>query len=118
MSDFRIEWQTHSQPGIRVLNLRGPFTIETIADFQAMTSDPSDLLTVIDLSEVSYMDSGAMGSLLGLHLSCQRDKRQYVLIGVSERLQSVFHVMGVDGVFTVCESLEQAAALAKKTAPA
>ena len=38
------------------------------------------------------MDSTAIGSLLGMHVSCQRDQREYALVGVPGRLKTLFNM--------------------------
>ena len=75
----------------------------------------TDPIVIIDLSEVPYMDSAALGALLGLHVSCQKEKRKYGLAGVVHRVQTLFAVCKVEGMLT-CFPTAQAAeeALAKR----
>ncbi|MDN4175991.1 STAS domain-containing protein, partial [Nocardioides sp. SOB77] len=63
---------------------------------------------LIDLSGVPYMDSAALGCLLGLQVSCAREGRSYGLIGTPERLRSLFKVAGVDGILKTYGSVEAA----------
>jgi anti-anti-sigma factor len=71
---------------------------------------------VIDLAEVPYMDSAALGSLLSLHVSAKKDGRKYALIGVPERIHTLFRVAGVTGVLTICGSLAEAETLLRSSA--
>jgi anti-anti-sigma factor len=98
MDDLCIEPSPGSRDGIRVLKLIGPFTLKNVFEFQAAVREDSPALTVIDLTAVPYMDSAALGSILGVHVSCQRHGLQYALAGASDRLRTLFKVAGVDGL--------------------
>jgi len=110
MPEFYMQWLADCAPGIRILKLSGPFTLTAVFEFQAAVRQPSEAATIIDMSDVIYMDSAALGSVLGLHVSCQRDQRSYALVGVGERLRTLFRVAGVDNVLVTADSLEQARA--------
>ncbi|HTX33433.1 MAG TPA: STAS domain-containing protein [Bryobacteraceae bacterium] len=118
MLEFRMEWLPDDEPEIRVLKLSGPFTLNAVFDFQSAVRQPWQGATIIDLTEVPLMDSAALGSLLGLHVSCQRDQRAYVLLGVGDRLKTLFRVSGVTGLLVMADSLEQAKAVKARTASA
>ena len=100
------------QPGVRTVKLTGPFTLATVFDFQEVIRENPTALTIIDLSGVPYMDSAALGSVLGFHASCQREGRRYGLVGVSDRLKTLFRVAGVEGILTTYPSSEVAVAAA------
>jgi anti-sigma B factor antagonist len=110
MADFKMEWSDGSLQGERILKLTGPFTLATVFEFQDSIRKDHAPITIVDLTDVPYMDSAALGSLLGLHVSCQKDHRQYGLIGVSDRLKTLFRVAGVTGILTIYGSLADAEA--------
>ena len=105
MREFRIEKASGGTPEIQVLKLTGPFTIAGLFDFQAVARNEPAPATIVDLTDVPYMDSAALGSLLGLHVSCQKNGRRYALVGVSDRLKTLFKVAGVDGILVICPTL-------------
>ena len=108
MDELRIESSPGSRDGIRVLKLIGPFTLKHVFEFQtAVRQDPAPL-TVIDLTAVPYMDSAALGSILGVHVSCQRHGLRYALAGASDRLKTLFKVAGVDGLVVSRASVSEA----------
>jgi anti-sigma B factor antagonist len=109
MEDLRIE-NVPGQGGVQVFKLSGPFTITTMFDFQTLVREQTAPVTLIDLSEVPYMDSAALGSLLGFHASCHRENKKYALVGVPERLRTLFRVAGVTGILTEYPSIEAAKA--------
>lgn len=116
MRDFHIEWLPETEPGVRVLKLTGPFTIEAVPDFRAAIQERPPGFTAIDLSEVPYMDSTALGSLLGMHVSCQRDRREYALVGVPGRVKTLVNMAGVASVLVMADSIQAARAGGKKPA--
>jgi len=113
MEDLKIESLAGTREGIRILKLTGPFTLTTFFDFQSIIREGQSRMTIIDLSGVPYMDSAALGSILGFHVSCQREGRQYALVGVSDRLMTIFRVAGVDGMVTFANSVDEAEAMAR-----
>ena len=110
MDQLDIESLPGAQPGMRILKLTGPFTLATIFDFQTVVRENPAPVTIIDVSGVPYMDSAALGSVLGFHASCQREGRRYGLVGVSDRLRTLFRVAGVDQLLTSYGTTEEAAA--------
>jgi len=102
--------------GVRVIRITGAFTIQThLFEFQEMVRGHTDPVLIVDLSEVPYMDSAAMGALLGLHVSCQKEHRKYGLAGIVHRVQTLFQVCKVEGMLTCFPTVEAAEeALAKR----
>jgi anti-anti-sigma regulatory factor len=64
------------------------------------------------------MDSAALGSLLGLHVSCQRHGLQYALAGAADRLKTLFRVAGVEDLLVSCASVADAEARLARSASA
>lgn len=112
MDEFTIELQTGGSPDVRVLKLRGPFLLTAVFDFQKKVREQSVPLTIIDFSGVPYMDSAALGSVLGFHASCQREHRRYGLVGASDRLKTLFRVAGVEAFLPIYGSQAEAEARA------
>ena len=77
MEEFRIEVAEGQAKGVRIMRLVGPFTLKNVFEFQTIVRADSSPVTIVDLTDAPYMDSAALGSLLGLHVSCQKDGRRY-----------------------------------------
>ena len=107
MEDLRIETIKGGNDS-QVIKLSGPFTLGTMFDFQNLVREQKAAVTIIDLSGVPYMDSAALGSLLGFHVSCAREGRKYALVGVSDRVKMLVKVAGVDSVLLTYASAEAA----------
>jgi len=110
MDQMQIEVSAGARPGVRLLRLLGPFTLGTMFDFQSIVREGEAAVTIVDLSAVPYMDSAALGSLLGFHVSCQREGHRYALTGVSNRIRTLFQVAGVDGFLVRYDTVEEAEA--------
>jgi anti-sigma B factor antagonist len=107
MDQLKIE-SSHHENGFHIIRLNGPFTIQELFEFQDLYRGTTDLVTLIDLTNVPYMDSAALGAIVTVHMTSQRHQRHYALIGVSERLRSLFNVVGVDGLLVTCPTIEEA----------
>ena len=108
MEEFKIESTLGSREGTRILRLSGPFTLQGLFEFQSLVRGLSDPILIVDLTDVPYMDSASLGALMSIHTTSQRHHRQYGLVGASERLRTLFHVAGVDGILVTFPTLDEA----------
>jgi anti-anti-sigma factor len=115
MPDFRMVWTDGTLDGERILKLSGPFILPSVFDFQSEIRKNPAPITIIDMTEVPYMDSAALGSLMGFHVSCQQRGRRYALAGASDRLRTVFRVAGVNSIVTLVGSVAEAEAVLGET---
>src|SRR6185369_1815667 len=93
MDEFKIE--TEAGQSSTIVRITGPLTLTTLFDFQNALRREASAITIIDLSAVPYIDSAALGSLLGFHVSCEQKGRRYALAGTSQRLEGIFQVTRV-----------------------
>jgi anti-sigma B factor antagonist len=108
MEELKIESIPGSQESIRIIRLTGPFVLQGVFEFQSVTRAGSDPVTIVDLTAVPFMDSAALGAVMGLHVSCQRQQRKYGLVGASSRLRTLFEVAGVAGILSTFRTIEEA----------
>lgn len=105
---MKLEVVPGSKQGQTVLRLEGPLTLNNIFSFQnSVRSDPAAVL-IIDLSAVPYIDSAGIGSLVGAHISRQRDGRKLALVGVNERVAGTLEITQVGQLFAVFATLAEA----------
>lgn len=107
-SEVHIETVAGSRTGVTVIKVTGPLTIRNFFDFQEKTRQDTSPVLIIDLANVPYMDSAALGSLLGVHVSCGKHHRKYGLINVNQRLLTMFTVCGVRDILVTFPSLAEA----------
>lgn len=110
MQQVTVESLPGTKEGVSVLRVNGPLTIHNFFDFQDLSRKNTSPVLVVDLSEVPYMDSAALGCLLGIHVSCERKGRKYALANVCERLEKMFEICGVQGVLARYPSIAAAEA--------
>jgi anti-anti-sigma factor len=54
---------------------------------------------VLDLTDVSYIDSSGLGALVSIYMSARRQHCELKLINLSRRLQQLFHITKLSSVF-------------------
>jgi anti-sigma B factor antagonist len=91
-----------------VLSLRGPLTMENVSSFLNAVRREQAPTIIIDLSEVPYIDSSGLGSLVSAYTSCQKAGRRIALTGVNERVMKVFEVTRVEPIFLMFPTLSNA----------
>jgi anti-sigma B factor antagonist len=115
--DLKIESLPDSREGVRIFRLTGPFTLPGIFEFQSLVRNSDDPVIIVDLTAVPFMDSAALGAIMYLHASRARRKDDYALVGVNERLHTMFQVGGVDEILVTYPTVAEAeAALRGKAA--
>jgi anti-anti-sigma factor len=66
---------------------------------------------IVDMNEVSYLSSGGLKALLSAHKKTQANQGALVLAALSTRVHEVFSISGFDALFTIVDSVQDAAAL-------
>jgi anti-anti-sigma factor len=95
-----------------VLKICGPMLLSTLFDFQPSVRAESAPLIVLDLTEVPYMDSAALGTLVHVEVSSKHRGRRLVLACVNDRVATLLRVTNVDKVFNIFPSVTEALASA------
>jgi anti-sigma B factor antagonist len=60
---------------------------------------PQTKCVVLDLTDVSYMDSSGLGAIAGLYFSARRQNCKLKLINLNQRLQELFRITKLASVF-------------------
>jgi len=98
----------HTEDG--VLRLKGPLTTENLPFFQNAMRREGAITMILDLSEVPYVDSAGLGSLISTYVSYQKAGRRIVLSGVNKRVLKLFEITKTEPLFlifpTVWEAIE------------
>jgi anti-sigma B factor antagonist len=111
----QLSIQTSStSEGFRVIHLKGWITAKNTPALHDAIHQARGLNTVLDLSEVPYMDSSGLSALLGGFTGCQKYGGQFVLAGVVPRVSELLQLTKVETLFRIYRTAEDAVqALAK-----
>jgi|ERR1035438_1526989 anti-sigma B factor antagonist len=91
-----------------ILRLKGPLTLSTLFLLQDSLREIPDVDTVIDVSEVPYIDSAGLGTILGRWSHNQRTGHKFALTGVSPRIEVLLEITKVNTVLPTFKTAEDA----------
>jgi anti-sigma B factor antagonist len=60
---------------------------------------PESKRVVLDLTDVTYMDSSGLGAIVGIYLSARRQKRELKLIHLNQRVKELFRITNMAKIF-------------------
>ena len=91
-----------------VLSLHGPLTLENVHPFLNAVRRENTPTMILDLSDVPYMDSSGLGSLVSAYTSCMKSGRRVALTGVTPRVMKVFEITKTEPIFLMFPTLSDA----------
>lgn len=92
----------------RILRLKGPLTLTTLFMLQDALREVGDADTVIDVTDVPYMDSAGLGTLLSHWAHTQRLGKKFAVTGVNSRIGVLLEVTKVNTVLPMFATPEEA----------
>jgi anti-sigma B factor antagonist len=110
-SDAEFEVTVSEQPGIPVLAVRGEIDVASAPEFHASLSDligQGHEVVMVDLSEVSFIDSTGLGVLVGAEKEMRQSSRDLRLVVTQPQITRLLELTGLDEVFTVLSSTSDA----------
>lgn len=104
-----MNYSTKEEGGYLVLGLEGEVDLSCSPEARKhildVLGDGKDLL--VDLSEVSYIDSSGVASLVEGYQTAKKAGQRFGLVGVSEAALSVLQLARLDKVFPIHASVEE-----------
>ena len=99
ISELTLE--TVKAPGETIVRCTGKMTSSTTPQLQSTVRGliPETECIVLDLTDVSYMDSSGLGAIVGLYLSAKRQHCVLKLINLNQRLKELFRLTKLGSVF-------------------
>ena len=91
-----------------IVRLKGPLSISTLFGLQdeLKAIGPSD--TVIDVTEVPYIDSAGLGTILSHWSHTQRTGHKFAVAGVSPRIEVLLEITKVNTILPMFKTAEEA----------
>lgn len=94
----------------QILQLTGPIVISGLFEFQSRVRGSSATNLILDMSRVPYVDSSAVGVLVGVYVSRQKHERKLLLVGVNPRVRTILQVTQVERFFEFADRVPDSAA--------
>lgn len=109
MSRIQLTINAHEPyPGLKVAVLTGGLTIETVALFNHTLRDDAAPVLLLNLSELDWLDSAGVGSLVQLMVQREKAKASLAIAELSSRNQAVLQVSQLLRLFKVFPTTDQA----------
>ena len=109
MAEISIDIRTESD--VPVVQLSGELDIDQavrVREHLDKVIDGGALRLIIDLSDVSYIDSTGLGMLVAVHKRLVAEQGFYVLTVPRASQRKVFEITGLSTVLVIMQSLEEA----------
>ncbi|TDC87450.1 STAS domain-containing protein [Actinomadura sp. 7K507] len=109
--DFAVEHRV--EKGLTVVKISGEIDVFTSPRLREALLDIIDnggAYLVIDLGEVTFLDSTGLGVLVGIYHRLRARDGSMSFMGVNDRVRRVFHVTQLTKIFVLHHSLEDAIA--------
>lgn len=105
------------EDGIHILQVEGEIDLETSPDLRellAVQIEARRPRLLIDFSEVTYIDSSGLATLVEYVQKAMKFDGHFAIAGISERLRTVFDLARLGEIFAIYPTVPEAkAALAK-----
>lgn len=111
MENIRIASRVRDTEGIPVIDVSGEVDIYTTPQFKDAVNDAlkqGHVHIIINLTEVSYMDSSGFGTLLSATKRLRPQNGGVYLIGCNEAVSRMLEITRLNTIFTVVETEEDA----------
>jgi anti-sigma B factor antagonist len=94
-----------------VVSVAGEIDLFTAPEFKQRVSAPIDAgrtHVVVDLTATTFIDSSSLGVLIGAHRRLRRVGGSLAIVCTSDAIAKTFRITGLDSVFTIVGSLDEA----------
>ena len=105
---LHIEEESGSREGVRIFRLDGPLVLANLSNFQSKLRADGSQGLILDFTAVPYIDSAAIGTLVGAHVNRQKEGRKLGLVGVNQRIRQAFEITRIESLLQFYESVVEA----------
>jgi anti-sigma B factor antagonist len=105
IEDRPIDGKTH------VVAVSGEVDLFTAPEFKQRVTAPIAAgidRVIVDLTRTTFIDSSSLGALIGAHRRLQQRGGRLVVACDSDAIVKTFRITGLDGVFTIVNSVQAA----------
>jgi anti-sigma B factor antagonist len=111
MADTQLSIEVRDQAGWTVFDVAGELDLYTAAKLKERLralSDQGRSRIVVNLERVEFMDSTALGVLIGARKRARESDGEIALAAPTEPVRKVLSITGLDRVFPIRESVDEA----------
>lgn len=96
-----LQLETERTPEETLVRCTGRIVSSSVSRLQSTVREliPTSKRVVLDLTDVSYLDSSGLGALVSLYLSARRQNCELKLINLNQRLKELFRLTKLAAVF-------------------
>jgi anti-anti-sigma factor len=98
--EFKIHSRQGARPGQRVIELAGPLILTTLFALREELRKGGESATILDFTNVPFMDSAGLGLLVQAQVSSQKAGRRFALAGMNDRVRAVLAVTHLQSFFS------------------
>lgn len=106
-----IDIHTENRDGAAIVRPKGDVDLQrspVLREHLKSVSDRKPSRLVVDLSEVSYMDSSGVATLVEAMQLARKGKYPLVLCCLQDRVKSIFEIARLDTVFEITPDIDSA----------
>jgi anti-anti-sigma factor len=119
-SPFTVEREDGKTPETVIFRFRGPFTardmfgkltpdaLAEVLDLKTTESWQAPTVHILDLTEVPYMDSTGLGTIVKHYVRCHGKGTRLVAAGANPRVIELFKLTKVDAIIPLVALVEDA----------
>jgi anti-sigma B factor antagonist len=107
IEDRRVDGKAH------VVAVSGEVDLFTAPEFKQRVTAPIGAgidHVIVDLTRTTFIDSSSLGVLIGAHRRLQQRGGRLVVACDNDTIVKTFRITGLDGVFTIVDSVDAALA--------
>lgn len=109
-SDFVVQVRSGDNPATIIVSVAGPLVLDHLVEIQDICQSRVEPLLIFDLSELSYLDSAAIGFLVHAYVSRVKTGKTLALSGLNGMAKKILDLAHVTSLFTLFNSPEDAEA--------
>ncbi len=113
MQALHIDIVSILQPPGRILHLKGSIVLGNLHTFRADLRKDYSLLTILDLSDVSHMDSTGLGEIVNFYSACRRLGGQLILVAPSPHIAAMLRMTRADTILKILPDIQSALSQAR-----
>jgi anti-sigma B factor antagonist len=106
-----LDVRAEREPDATVVRLTGEVDLRTSPQLRARfleLIEERPRRIILDLTNVDYIDSSGVGTVVELKRRAMRNESKVVLVGLQRRVRSLFEITRLDKFFTITDSIDEA----------